>query len=197
MEEENLSLFQAKIILEKPDELPKTVWTGEVVLPDEATRDRFVVKTLGAVANRYAADHNMKIHPPLPDARTRDLIELFAAGEGDKEVWAANLRLSMALMPDKDGWVSRPTADGLWWYIGRNDEGEEVMSMAFIELAHDKPVRGVIGSSDTFDFDHKSFVGSWKKAAVPRPAGWWVENEHDPKAGTPCLLPQPQEAQVA
>lgn len=175
-------LFKAEVFLDRPGSSTVSVWTGEAIIHDDSVRKRFTTQTLGAMAARYADDHGLTTAPMGEDWSKVEMT-------GEAGARAATLRLVLVPIQEKDGWVGQPTYDGLWWYVGLGQGDEEIMGMALIELNKADPVQAVLGSGGTFKFGHKDFIGPWKKAVVPQPAGWAVENEHSPKTENPCQLP--------
>ncbi len=143
------------------------MWVGDTSLSDQDAQRRFTLKVLGAFAARYANDHGMEMKSSFRDG-ILNFVELRKKNK-DSTKQTENSRLYM-IITEENEWVDKPTSDGLWQYTRLDDNGEEVVGTALIELGQKKPIRAALGYAGVYDFNHSDFIGLWKKAVVPSPA---------------------------
>lgn len=174
--------YNVEMFLDVPNKPSQCVWTDNATLPSDKIKRQFAVQTIGAYALKYANDFKLKFPSSIKDWFKIELTN-------DEGLIAATMRLILNPNPNQDGWMDKPTSDGLWFYVGKDGEGYEIIGVAIIELGNEFPIRDVLGYEESYQFGHECFGGPWKKINVPVPPGW-TSDDNDIYTKNPMMLPK-------
>lgn len=175
--------YNVSILVDQPNQSTECVWVANATLQDENVKKKFALQTLGAYALNYA--ERFKLKPPSP---IKDFFKIELTNDEGEVV--TTMRLVLQPSQNRDDWTEKnPDSNGLWFYVGIDDEGEEIVGVALIELEKEFPIQATLGDKKSYQFGDELFIGPWKKIQVPVPPGW-TSDKNDIYTKNPMVIPK-------